>query len=183
MVVTALSKFGIFNFFKLSQETRFLENDTVFLALVILSCVEIFCDKFRYYFIKVTTFVSVARPIVGLGVGIAVLKLSCVEQNCIAAFILGAALGTPFMRLRETSVNTHQARKLGTANLMLSLLEDIIALAMPIFAFFKPIITLVLLIAFVFMLLLHRYQMQRPIKQDAPVELGYGYREDPMEHK
>ena len=183
MVVTALSKFGFFTFFKLSQETRFLENDTVFLVLVALTCVEIFCDKFRYYFIKISTFISFVRPMVGLGVGIAVLKFPEVEQNCIAAMILGATLGTPFMRLRETSVNTHQAKKLGTANLMLSLLEDIISLAMPIFAFFKPIITLVLLIILVFMLLLHRYQVQRPIKQDAPVELGYGYREDPMEHK
>jgi Domain of unknown function (DUF4126) len=151
LLLAAAARFNIAGI-TLGEKFEWLSSDVAIIVLIIASIVEIVADKVPavdHFLDSIGTF---ARPAAGT---VAVASVFT-DVDPVVAAVMGLIIGAPtsfgFHALKTSTRVASSAATFGCANPLLSVIEDVIAVAISVIAIFVPLIVPVVLALFAVLL-------------------------------
>lgn len=151
LLLSAAARFQIAGI-TLGEKFDWLSSDVAIIVLIIASIAEIIADKFPavdHFLDSIGTF---ARPVAGAVAAASVLTDVDPTVAAIVGLIVGAPTSFGFHTLKAGTRVASSATTFGCVNPVLSLIEDILSVAMSLIAIFTPIIVPLVLVLFALLL-------------------------------
>ena len=141
-------------------------SDAGFLLLGIATLVEVLADKIPVIDHALDSLQSFIKPAAGLILPVALLQ----DASPMTAWVLGIAAGAPFaLGIHATKAGTRVASTATTAgagNPLLSLLEDVMAIALLVFAAIAPLLAALLVVVLAIVVVKALKRMKRLVNRE-----------------